>query len=199
MILFILQTELLVYKLLMFSDPYPNSIIEKCIVHHEQLIISDTNWNELSFYNLDDPTFPKLSCRYNWNLATDNMVIQNGYLYTGNGCYGLNILDLNQIVNIENLTLVPLSTLNLRNYPNPFNSKTTISFEISKPGYVILDVFNLKGQLIKRLNNNQMTTGKHNVIWDGKDNKSKICSSGVYYYRIESNGITETKKMILMK
>ena len=85
MILFILQTELLVYKLLMFSDPYPNSIIEKCIVHHEQLIIYDTNWNELSFYNLDDPTFPKLIGRYNWNLATDDMVIQNGYLYTSNG------------------------------------------------------------------------------------------------------------------
>jgi hypothetical protein len=125
-------------------NPHPNSIIEKCIVHHEQLIISDTNWNELSFYNLDNPTFPKLSCRYNWNLATDDMVIQNGYLYTGNGCYGLNILDLNKIVNIEILTLVPLSTLNLRNYPNPFNPVTTISFEITKTGDVILDVFNSK-------------------------------------------------------
>ena len=165
----------------------------------EQLIIYDTNRNELSFYNLDSPTFPKLIGRYNWNLATDDMVIQNGYLYTGNGCYVLNILDLNQIVKIENLTLVPLSTLNLRNYPNPFNPETTISFEISKPGDVILDVFNLKGQLIKRLINNQMTAGKHNVIWDGKDNNGKICSSGVYYYRIESNGITETKKMVLMK
>ncbi len=109
MILFILQTELMVYKLLMFSDPYfsvfldsinphPNSKIEKCIVHHEQLIIYDTNWNELSFYNLDDPTFPKLTCRYNWNLATDDMVIQNGYLYTLNTYYGLNILDLNQVM-----------------------------------------------------------------------------------------------------
>jgi flagellar hook assembly protein FlgD len=44
-----------------------------------------------------------------------------------------------------------------------------------------------------------MTIGKHNVIWDGKDNNGKIFSSGVYYYKIESNGITETKKMILMK
>lgn len=88
---------------------------------------------------------------------------------------------------------MPLSTFNLRNYPNPFNPETTISFEISKPGEVILDVFNLKGQLIKRLINNQMTTGKHNITWDCKDNNGKI------YYRIESNGITETKKMVLMK
>ena len=88
MILFILQTELLVYKLLMFSDPYPNSIIEKCIVHHEQLIISDTNWNELSFYDLINPASPDFVCRYSWNLATDDMVIQNGYLFTGNGYYG---------------------------------------------------------------------------------------------------------------
>ena len=54
----------------------------------EQLIIYDTNRNELSFYNLDSPTFPKLIGRYNWNLATDDMVIQNGYLFTGNGYYG---------------------------------------------------------------------------------------------------------------
>jgi len=66
-------------------NPHPNSKIEKCIVHNEQLIISDTNWYELSFYNLHSLTFPKLIGRYNWNLATDDMVIQNGYLYTSNG------------------------------------------------------------------------------------------------------------------
>jgi len=69
-------------------NPHPNSKIEKCIVHNEQLIISDTNWNELSFYDLINPASPDFVCRYSWNLATDDMVIQNGYLFTGNGYYG---------------------------------------------------------------------------------------------------------------
>jgi hypothetical protein len=177
----------------------PWSKIERCFVCNEQLIISDTNWDELSFYDLSNPAAPEFIKRYSWNLITNDLLIEDGYLYTLNTYYGLNILDLNQVLDVEDSIQIPATIYNLRNYPNPFNPETTISFEISKPGDVILDVFNLKGQLIKRLINNQMTTGKHNVIWDGKDNNGKICSSGVYYYRIESNGITETKKMVLMK
>ena len=127
------------------------------------------------------------------------MIIQNGFLYTANGCYGLNILDLSQIVSIDEYLQVPAATFNMRNYPNSFNPKTTISFEIVKSGDVLVNIYNIKGQLVKSLINSSMCAGKHNVIWDGKDNNGVNCSSGVYYYRIESNGIIETRKMILMK
>ena len=127
------------------------------------------------------------------------MVIQNGYLYTANGYYGLNILDLNQVMEAEDSIQLPPITFNLKNYPNPFNPETTISFELSKPGNVVLNIYNLKGELVKMLINNQMSNGKHSIVWDGKDNNGKICSSGVYCYKIESNGRVETKKMLLMK
>ncbi len=179
--------------------PRPTSVINKCIISDNLLIISDTKWNELSFYHINNPAAPEFVCRYCWNLSTDDMVMQNGYLYTCNGCYGLYILDMNQVMEAEDSGQLPSITFNLKNYPNPFNPETTISFEISKPGNIVLNVYNLKGELVKRLINNQMSNGKHSIVWDGKDNKGKICSSGVYFYKIESNGRVETKKMLLMK
>ncbi len=179
--------------------PRPSSYIYKCIIFNNLLIISDTNWDELYFYNISNPAAPEFVCRYSWNLSTEDMVIQNGYLYTANGLYGLNILDLNQVMEAEDSIQLPPITFNLKNYPNPFNPETTISFELSKPGNVDLNIYNLKGELVKRLINNKMSNGKHSMVWDGKDNNGKICSSGVYCYKIESNGRVETKKMLLMK
>ena len=179
--------------------PRPSSRISKCIIFNNLLIISDTNWDELTFYNISNPASPEFVCRYSWNLSTSDMVVQNGYLYTANGLYGLNILDLNQVMEAEDSIQLPPITFNLKNYPNPFNPETTISFELSKPGKVVLNIYNLKGELVKKLINKQMSNGKHSIVWDGKDNNGKICSSGVYCYKIESNGRVETKKMLLMK
>jgi len=163
------------------------------------LIISDINWNELSFYDISNTASPEFVCKYSWNLATDDFSIQDGYLYTANGYYGLNILDLNQIVGIDDYIQVPAITFNLKNYPNPFRPETTISFELSKAGNVVLDIYNIKGELVKRLINHQLSNGIHSVIWDGKDKYGHICSSGVYCCKISNNGIVETKKMLLLK
>jgi hypothetical protein len=179
--------------------PHPTSRINKCIISNNLLIISDNNWNELSFYDVSNPASPEFVCRYSWNLTTDDMVIEDGYLYTANGYYGLNILDLNQVMEAEDSIQLPFITFNLKNYPNPFNPETTISFELSKPGNVVLNIYNLKGELVKRLINNQMSNGKHSIVWDGKDNNGHICSSGVYFYKIESNGRVAVKKMLLLK
>ncbi len=163
------------------------------------MIISDDNWNELSFYDISNTASPEFVCKYSWNLATDDFSIQDGYLYTANEYYGLNILDLNQIVGIDDYIQVPATSFNLRNYPNPFNPETTISFELSKAGNVVLDIYNIKGELLKRLINHQMSNGMHSVVWNGKDNNGHICSSGIYCCKISNNGIVETKKMLLLK
>ncbi len=89
------------------------------------------------------------------------------------------------------------------NYPNPFNPVTTIGYSIKDAGNVTLEVYNLKGQLIKTLVNEVKETGSHTVIWNGSDNSNKSVSSGVYFYKMVSEGnigrYTSTKKMILMK
>jgi len=88
----------------------------------------------------------------------------------------------------------------LSNYPNPFNSSTTISFSISKKSDIELSVFNIKGQKIRTLTNNDFTKGSHLIIWNGDDEYNKPVSSGVYFYKLNLNGKTEAvKKCILMK
>ncbi len=87
----------------------------------------------------------------------------------------------------------------LNNYPNPFNPKTNIAFSIKEAGYTTLEVYNMKGQLMKTLVNEVKENGNYTVTWNGKDNSGKNVSSGVYFYKMETGKYVSTKKMILMK
>jgi flagellar hook assembly protein FlgD len=86
-----------------------------------------------------------------------------------------------------------------QNYPNPFNPATSIEFSLGRSGYTSLKVYNILGQEVKTIVNGQWTAGFHRVTWDGKDHRGLAVSSGIYFYRLQSNGIIETKKMLLMK
>lgn len=81
-----------------------------------------------------------------------------------------------------------------QNYPNPFNPSTKISFTVPADGFVTLKIYNSIGQVVDVLVNETMSTGAYSVDFNAKD-----LSSGIYYYRIETNGFTDTKKMILIK
>jgi hypothetical protein len=82
-----------------------------------------------------------------------------------------------------------------QNYPNPFNPVTKISFNIPEAGKVKLNVYNVLGNEVATLVNNEMNAGSHSVTFNAAD-----LSSGVYYYRIEAEGkFVETKQMILLK
>ena len=85
------------------------------------------------------------------------------------------------------------------NYPNPFNPTTTISFSLKETGYVTIDIYNIRGQLVKTLVNGEFDDAHHEVVWDGKDNSGKNTGSGVYFYKMKAGKFAQTKKMILMK
>ncbi len=85
------------------------------------------------------------------------------------------------------------------NYPNPFNPETTIRFHLPVGGLTELGVYNLKGQLVRRLLSKDMAAGTHTVQWDGRDGQNQPVSSGVYLYRIESSKQQCMGKMVLMK
>jgi hypothetical protein len=85
------------------------------------------------------------------------------------------------------------------NYPNPFNPTTTISFDLAKPGKVSLRVFNVRGQEVKMIASGEYGSGKHHIVWDGRDSRNTPVASGVYFYRLETNGYTQTRKMLMMK
>jgi hypothetical protein len=79
-------------------------------------------------------------------------------------------------------------------YPNPFNPQTTIGYELSQPGNVRLEVFNIKGQKIASLLNNVQQAGEYKYTWNATEEVS-----GVYFLRFQTDGHSETRKVILMK
>ncbi len=86
-----------------------------------------------------------------------------------------------------------------QNYPNPFNPTTAIEYEIKNSGSVNLEIYNSIGQKIKTLVSKQQNAGVYKIQWDGKDAKNKKVASGVYFYQIKIEGISQTKKMLLVK
>ncbi len=85
------------------------------------------------------------------------------------------------------------------NYPNPFNSVTTISFELSYPEVVKISIYNISGQHITTLTNRKFSQGRNNVIWDSKSGSGVSVASGIYFYRIETKHVDQTGKMILLR
>ncbi len=86
-----------------------------------------------------------------------------------------------------------------QNYPNPFNPVTQINFSIPHSEHVELGIYNLKGQKVKTLINDQVEAGSHSVIWQGTDDNGTKVSSGIYFYRLKSSKNMQIKKMILSK
>ena len=86
-----------------------------------------------------------------------------------------------------------------QNYPNPFNPTTTITYSLPEATKMRLDIYNLKGQLVKTLVNDEVSAGLHSVVWNSKDMNNADVASGVYFYRISSPNKTQTRKMLLMK
>jgi hypothetical protein len=81
-----------------------------------------------------------------------------------------------------------------QNYPNPFNPSTTIGFNLPKTSEVTLKVFNILGEEVATLVSDRLSTGLYSYEWDA----SKL-ASGVYLYRLETEGFVQTRKMILMR
>lgn len=86
-----------------------------------------------------------------------------------------------------------------QNYPNPFNPTTTISYDLNKNAAVTLKVFNLAGQEVKTLVNENQAAGSKQVTWDGRDNKGHQVASGIYLYQLQAGNQMQTKKMVLLK
>lgn len=103
------------------------------------------------------------------------------------------------IVGIENPVAVPSQIQLFQNYPNPFNPVTTIGFQLSTTSEVELTIFNLSGRKIKTLLKERKTAGKHEIRWDGRDNKNAEVASGVYFYRLKTGSFSEVRRMLLIR
>ncbi len=86
-----------------------------------------------------------------------------------------------------------------QNYPNPFNPTTEIHFNIPADSKVELRIFNVLGQLVKTLVNDNYTSGEHSVRWDATNEVGSKVTSGVYIYQLKSGNLIQNRKMVLIK
>jgi hypothetical protein len=86
-----------------------------------------------------------------------------------------------------------------QNYPNPFNPVTTIRYQIPEDIHVTLSIYNLLGQQVRMLVNEEQTAGYYSVTWDGTNHSGTTLSSGMYFYKIQTDRYSDIRKMLLMK
>ena len=116
-------------------------------------------------------------------------------MQTGSGLtyYTMQLSDKSEIESINPVTQLQ------QNYPNPFNPTTTIAYNLASDGMATLEVYNIKGQRVTTLVNKQHNAGSHTIVWDGKDDSGRAVSSGIYYYRLNTENGSITHKMLLLK
>ena len=86
-----------------------------------------------------------------------------------------------------------------QNYPNPFNPITKISYEMPSDGFVRVSIIDMMGRKVKTLVESSQVSGMRSVTWNATDNDGQQVSAGVYLYKIQTRGITKTRKMVFLK
>ena len=94
---------------------------------------------------------------------------------------------------------LPTMTALQPNYPNPFNPRTTVAFDLARPGTVRLRVYSVDGRLVRTLLAESMPAGRHSVVWNGDDDSGRSVATGVYLLRMETPDMAQTRKMLLMQ
>lgn len=117
----------------------------------------------------------------------------NHICFTNDGCVTYSIVD-SVVTNVESQPSVPTQFILYQNYPNPFNPATVISYQLPVSGNVTLKVYDVLGNEIATLVNEEKSAGVYDVDFDGSG-----LSSGIYFYKLHAGNFTKTNKMILLK
>jgi hypothetical protein len=148
-----------------------------------QSLNQDKTWNKVAFINAsgnrfydfqDKPTISEGELAYRIKLINKD----GGYAYSSE-------------VNVQ---VLPVEFKLYQNYPNPFNPVTNIRFDLPKPGKVRLDVYSIIGEQVTTLLDNDMEAGYHNIPFNATN-----LPSGVYVYKLQTETVTQVKKMMLLK
>jgi hypothetical protein len=94
---------------------------------------------------------------------------------------------------------VPLAYKLGQNFPNPFNPRTVIGFDVREKSVVTIKIYSVAGRLVRTLIDGVKEAGSYSVAWDGRSNRGTAVGSGVYFYKMETKGFSETKKLVLLR
>ncbi len=120
--------------------------------------------------------------------------------FDGNRVFGLKFKTESNTTGLDNIKFQSALTYKInKTYPNPFNNKVQISYQVPEQGYMNIEIYNINGQRVKTLfEGKNMTIGDHLVSWDGTNEYGNVMASGTYIVTIKRNGSWITSNKILM-
>ena len=86
-----------------------------------------------------------------------------------------------------------------QNFPNPFNPETTITYDLAEGSDVRLEIYNVMGQLVHTLVAGEQAAGRYQARWDGADAFGRQVASGIYFYRVQTDGFSAVRKLMMLK
>ncbi len=151
----------------------------------------------------------------NWHSATAGEIIvggaENDKYIVLSGFWSPMIAAEPSAIGPENDSSLPTSFILYQNYPNPFNPQTTIEYDLPHKSQVTIEIFNSVGQRIRSLHSGTQIPGHYRIIWDARDDYSRLMGTGLYFYRLTAkssnsdentnNGLDfqEIRKMVFIK
>jgi hypothetical protein len=142
-----------------------------------------------------------LGVHEHWNNSTDKQYSRN--LGTGEGIELITVLKTTPtVVELSNVDIPGTFTL-FDNYPNPFNTSTTICYSLPTSADIRLNIYNLKGEKVRTLINQHQSAGTFEISWNGRNDDNVRVASGIYIYRMEINTgreiVSQSRQMLLLK
>ena len=86
-----------------------------------------------------------------------------------------------------------------QNFPNPFNTSTTITFQLALPSQVELAIYSISGQRLRTLISGSLPAGHHRLQWDGRNERGESVASGAYLYQLLAGDFVATRQLTLLK
>ena len=195
------------------NQPFTGEVISR--VYNEYDMLINNGWNyiwdnngqvpylqntsQTKIITIDDSVSVSIKSGYAISNNLGGLMIWAlGYDYIGGSQKLIQSMKYNYLELADDLNPEKYS-VNLVNYPNPFNSGTNISYKVEENSQVDIVIYDLKGTVIKKLVNEYQTKGPRLVTWDATTDIGKTVSAGVYLYRARIGSAVTTKKMIFLK
>jgi hypothetical protein len=149
----------------------------------------------------DGISLESLGVHEHWNNSTDKQYSRN--LGTGEGIELIQVIDnITNVVEHSSCDIQDIFTL-FANYPNPFNTSTTICYSLQTSADIRLNIYNLKGEKVRTLINRHQSAGTFEISWNGCNDNNVRVASGIYIYRMEINTgkeiVSQSRQMLLFK
>ncbi|MBI9032561.1 T9SS type A sorting domain-containing protein [bacterium] len=155
-----------------------------------EVFISASNSSQTQHYSYIDESIQNNGLYYYWIKMID---------YDGSSSYyGPSFIEIDND-NLDNTIVPPVITGFTSIYPNPSNPTTTLSYSLESKSQVTIEIFNLKGQLVKLFDLGIKEQGHHKIVWNGLSDNDVRLPSGIYFSRMKTPDTFDIKKIILMK